>query len=75
MCIPRKENFTSINRKKISNLNYYKGYPEKGLYIKDLKKVENFCKKQKLQNKRVKNRTIVFDFDDTLVYTRPYKPF
>ena len=75
MCIPRKENFTSINRKKISNLNYYKGYPEKGLYIKDLKKVENFCKKQILQNKRVKNRTIVFDFDDTLVYTRPYKPF
>ncbi len=75
MCIPRKENFKSINRKKISNVNYYKGYPEKGLYIKDLKKVENFCKKQILQNKRVKNRTIVFDFDDTLVYTRPYKPF
>jgi len=39
MCIPRKEDFTSINRKKISNLNYYKGYPEKGLYVKDLKKV------------------------------------
>ena len=75
MCIPRKENFKSINRKKISNINYYKGYPEKGLYIKDLKKVENFCKKKILQNKRVKNRTIVFDFDDTLVYTRPYKPF
>jgi len=75
ICIPRKENFTNINRKKISNLNYYKGYPEKGLYIKDLKKVEQFCKKKILQNKRVKGRAIVFDFDDTLVYTRPYKPF
>lgn len=75
MCIPRKENFKNINRKKISNLNYYKGYPEKGLYIKDLKKVEQFCKKKILQNKRVKGRAIVFDFDDTLVYTRPYKPF
>ena len=75
MCIPRKENFKTLNRKKISNLNYYKGYPEKGMYVKDLKRVENFCKKKILQNKRVKNRTIVFDFDDTLVYTRPYKPF
>lgn len=75
MCIPRKENFKNLNRKKISNLNYYKGYPEKGMYVKDLKRVENFCKKQILQNKRVKNRTIVFDFDDTLVYTRPYNPF
>lgn len=75
MCIPRKENFKNLNRKKISNLNYYKGYPEKGMYVKDLKRVENFCKKKILQNKRVKNRTIVFDFDDTLVYTRPYNPF
>lgn len=75
MCIPRKENFKNLNRKKISNLNYYKGYPEKGMYVKDLKRVGNFCKKQILQNKRVKNRTIVFDFDDTLVYTRPYNPF
>ena len=75
MCIPRKENFKTLNRKKISNLNYYKGYPEKGMYVKDLERVENFCKKKILQNKRVKNRTIVFDFDDTLVYTRPYKPF
>ena len=43
-CIPRKENFTS-KRKKISNANYYKGYPDKGMYVKDLNKVENFCKK------------------------------
>lgn len=75
MCIPRKENFKTLNRKKISNLNYYKGYPEKGMYVKDLKRVENFCKKKILQHKRVKNRTLVFDFDDTLVYTRPYNPF
>ena len=44
-CSPRKENFT-IKRKKISNINYYKGYPDKGLYIKDLNKVEKFCKNQ-----------------------------
>ena len=73
-CIPRKENFTS-KRKKISNANYYKGYPDKGMYVKDLNKVENFCKKHILKNKRVSNRAIVFDFDDTLFYTRPYKPF
>ena len=72
-CIPRKENFTS-KRKKIKS-NYYKGYPDKGMYVKDLNKVEHFCKKHILQNKRVNNRAIVFDFDDTLFYTRPYKPF
>ena len=54
MCIPRKENFKTINRKKISNLNYYKGYPEKGLYIKDLKRVENFCKKKYYKIKELK---------------------
>lgn len=73
-CSSRKENFTT-KRKRISNNNYYKGYPDKGMYVKDLIKVEKFCKKHILKNKRVTNKAIVFDFDDTLVYTRPYKPF
>ena len=54
MCIPRKENFKTLNRKKISNLNYYKGYPEKGMYVKDLKRVENFCKKKNITKQKSK---------------------
>lgn len=56
-------------------LIFYKGSPKKGIYINYLKKISKYCIDFiKMKNNKKKNKAIIADFDDTLVWTRPYKP-
>lgn len=52
---------------------FYKGTPKKGIYINYLKKISKFCLKyiKKKEFKIIKNKAIIVDFDDTLVWTNP----
>ena len=54
--------------------DFYKHSPKKGNYINYLnyvcKKTQSFIKRPELL--KLINRTIVFDIDDTLLYTRPF---
>lgn len=56
--------------------SFYKNSPINGYYINVLKKVEKeslkFLKRSEIKN--LIGRTIIFDIDDTLVWTRPWDP-
>lgn len=57
-------------------IKFYKGTPKKGIYIRYLKKIADFCINflKKEENLKIPNRAITLDFDDTLVWTRPHNP-
>lgn len=69
--------FTINNEEKMESHaeKFYKGSPKKGIYIDYLKKIKIYCIKYLKKNKNVKNKAIVIDFDDTVVWTRPHNPF
>jgi|694.fasta_scaffold00964_36 hypothetical protein len=57
-------------------LSFYKGSPIKGIYVNYLEKVSNYILKHvtKKEIKDIENKAAIFDFDDTIVWTRPYNP-
>ena len=57
---------------------YYKGWPTWGNYVSTLNKVNKYAisyLRHYSENFNAKKASIVFDIDDTLVYTDPYKNF
>lgn len=69
------ENMGHVNYEKEIN-KFYNGAPQRGYYIDHLKKVEKdaleFLKRPIFSN--LVGKTVVMDVDDTLVWTRPFKP-
>lgn len=64
-------------RKEIKNIrHFYSGYPTKGYYKEYLKKIENRILSiiSSFPITNIREKAIIFDFDDTLCYTRPYNP-
>jgi hypothetical protein len=51
---------------------FYYGYPLYGFYVQILNKINTIVRKILVKYCTTPGRTIVFDFDDTLVYTRPH---
>lgn len=50
-------------------LLFYKGFPKYGYYVNCLKKCEKIGKNILINNLILKNSAVIFDFDDTLIYT------
>lgn len=65
----------------MSNLiNYYQGWPNSGLYYNSMNNIYNILYNYLINFPRNKKYTVIFDIDDTLVYTDhpkifPYKKF
>tara|TARA_B100000886_G_C20408046_1_gene485703 strand:+ start:57 stop:632 length:576 start_codon:yes stop_codon:yes gene_type:complete len=53
--------------------NFYIGWPDRGSYVELLKKVYVLVSNYLLNFPKYKNFTVIFDIDDTLVYTDPAK--
>ena len=66
-----KEYYTRCKISKGSNREYFKGYPHTGQYKKDLEKVKKIAIDHIKKHNTKTNRplAVVFDMDDTLVYT------
>ena len=63
-----------IHIEKLTPSMYFKGYPHNGTYKKDLENVKATAIKHLKANKKTKKKAVVFDMDDTLVFTRPHNP-
>jgi len=53
--------------------NFYKGWPHKGPYVNKLNKINENLTSYLNNMPRYKPFTVIFDIDDTLVYTDPLK--
>ena len=51
--------------------NYYKGWPDSGKYYDKLNQIEDMVSKYLINFSKINNKknTVIFDIDDTLVYT------
>ena len=53
--------------------NFFKGWPSNGHYIEILNKIYSLVSKYLLNFPKYKNFAVIFDIDDTLVFTDPAK--
>lgn len=72
--IENKENLVGYQESEADIDKFYKGAPDKGNYIKYLDKISKQSRDfiSLLEFRNLVGKTIIFDIDDTLVYTRPY---
>jgi hypothetical protein len=76
VCVPRVEHTSFKERENLlkSIQLFYEGFPSRGYYYDCLERVKMFCLGYLKHKAYVPERTIVVDFDDTIVYTKPYNP-
>lgn len=57
-------------------LSFYRGAPKHGIYIRYLEKISKYVLNhvRKKEITELKNKAIILDFDDTIVWTKPYCP-
>ena len=51
--------------------DYYRGWPQRGLYVNKLNEIKSYLFNYLNNFPKYKKCTVIFDIDDTLVYTNP----